>query len=84
VVAGIHDPSEHVAHFGLIVDQPQQGLASRPRNTDAEDVFRGGVEIDDQQAAVYEDDGRAEAVEQPPRRALAFPAARSPAAALVG
>jgi hypothetical protein len=80
VVARVHDPPKHIAHFGLVIDQLQQGLAARPRDADPKDVLGGRIEVNDQQAAVDEDDAGAQTVEEVARRTLALPAARpSPA-----
>ncbi len=63
LVTGCRDPTEYLAHFRLVVHEPQQRLAPGARTTDAEDVFGGRVEVDDQQVFVEENDARVEAVE---------------------
>jgi hypothetical protein len=63
IVTRLQHAPENVAHLGLVVDQPQQGLAARALQADAEDVLGRGIEIDDQQAVVDKNDARAKAVE---------------------
>jgi hypothetical protein len=63
VVTRFQHPAENVAHLGLVVDEAQQRLAARALLADAEDVLGGGVEVDDQQAVVDENDACAQAVE---------------------
>jgi hypothetical protein len=55
--------AENVAHFGLVVDQPQQRLSSRALQADAENVFGRRIQVGDQQAVVYENDASAQAIE---------------------
>ena len=63
VIAAAHDAAQDIAQFRFVVDQPQQRRAARPLRADAEDVFCGRIQADDQQVGVEQDDARAQAVE---------------------
>ena len=56
VISGYDDAAEYFPQLGLVVNESQQGLAARSRTTDAEDVFCCGVDVDNQQAVIQEDD----------------------------
>ena len=55
VVAGFDDATKDVAQFGLIVDELQQGFALRALNADAQNVFGGRIQADDQQGSCREE-----------------------------
>jgi hypothetical protein len=59
----LQDAAEDVAHFRLVIDEPQQRLAACALQADAEYVLGCGVKGDDQQVVVDEDDACAQAVE---------------------
>ena len=63
VVATRRDAREHFAKFGFVIDELQQGFAARPAPADSKYVFRGRVQVDDQEVVVEQDDARREAVE---------------------
>ena len=63
VVTGRRHAAEHLAHLRFVVDKAQQRLAPGTPATDTEDVFCGGVEIDDQEVLVEQDHARTQAVE---------------------
>jgi hypothetical protein len=56
VIAGGDDAAQDVPQLGFVVDEPQQRFTARAPYTDAENVFRGRVEADDEQVAVEQDD----------------------------
>lgn len=62
VIAGLENAAKNVSQFGFVVDEAQQGLALCPLHADAKDIFRGRIEVDDQQVVVDENDARAQAV----------------------
>ena len=63
LVAGGGDAAENLLHFRLVIHEAQQGLASRARTADAEYVFSGRVQVDDEQMLIQQDDARVQAVE---------------------
>jgi hypothetical protein len=56
LVARDGDPAQDLAHLGFVVDQPQQRLAVGASAADAEDVFCGRIQVDNQQVIVQQDD----------------------------
>jgi hypothetical protein len=63
VVAGRDNTAEDVAHLRLIIDQLEQGMAPCPLLADAEYVLGGGIQRDDEQVFVEQDDAGTQAVE---------------------
>jgi hypothetical protein len=63
VVARDGNARKDFAHLGLVIDEPQQGSPAGTGATDAEDVFRGGIQVDNQQVVVEENNARAQGVE---------------------
>jgi hypothetical protein len=63
VIAGRGDAAQDFAHFGFVVDEAQQRLATRPRTADAENIFGGRVQVDDEKIVVEQDDTRTQAVD---------------------
>jgi len=61
--AGCSDASEDLAHFGFVIDEPQQRFAARTTATDTQNVFGRRVQIGDQQVVVEQNDARGETVE---------------------
>jgi hypothetical protein len=62
VVSGGHYATQDVAHFGLVVDKPQQRLAVSALLTDAQNIFSSGVYSDNKEVLVQQDDARAQGV----------------------
>jgi len=56
VVSGCDYAAEDFAQLGFVVNELQQGLATRPRAADAENVFCCGIYVDYQQAVIKKDD----------------------------
>ena len=56
MVTRCDDTTQYVAKLGLIIDQLQQGFAPRPLHANAQDIFCGRVQVDDQEAVVEKDD----------------------------
>jgi hypothetical protein len=56
VVAGGGNAREDLAHLRFVVDELQQGLTPRSGAADPEDVFGGGIYVDDQKVIVEQDD----------------------------
>jgi len=56
VVSGCDYAAEYFAQLGFVVNELQQGLATRPRAADAENVFCCGIYVDYQQAVIKKDD----------------------------
>jgi hypothetical protein len=52
VIARRTDPAENVAELGVVVEQPQQRFAAGAPLADAEDILRGGIQINDEQVPV--------------------------------
>jgi len=63
VIARLNNAAQDVAQFRLIIDQPQQCFAASAPCTDAENIFRGRIEADDQQVRIKQNDARAKAIE---------------------
>jgi len=63
VVTRVDDAGEDVAEFRLVPDEPQQRVAAGAAFADAEQVFRRGIQRDDQQGAVQQGDAGCETVE---------------------
>jgi hypothetical protein len=63
VVAGDSNAVEQLAHFGVVVDEPQQRLAARTFAADTENVFCGRIQINNEQVFVQQDDAGIQAVE---------------------
>jgi len=62
-IAGCCHTAEYFTQFGFVIDQLQQRLAVRSCTADSEEIFCGGVHVDNQQAVVKQDDARAQAVQ---------------------
>jgi hypothetical protein len=52
VVSGCDYTAEYFAQLGFVVNELQQGLATRPRAANAENVFCCGIYVDYQQAVI--------------------------------
>jgi hypothetical protein len=63
VIAGYADPAEDVTQLGVVVEEPEQRFAPRAPLADAENIFRSGIEAQDEQVPVQQDDAGAQAVE---------------------
>ena len=63
VVAGRSNAAEDLAHFRLIVDEPQQRLAARAGAADAQNVLGRRVQVDNEQIVIQQDDARSQAVD---------------------
>ena len=65
VVARRRDARKNLAHFRFVVHESQQRFSPCARATDAEDVLRRRVQVDDEQVVVQQDDPGAEIIEDP-------------------
>ena len=63
MIARVTDPAENVAELGVVVEQPQQRFAAGAPLADAEDILRGGIQINDEQVPVQQDDAGTQVVE---------------------
>jgi hypothetical protein len=63
MVAGAAHARQHVAQFGIVVEQFEQCLAAGATRADAEYVFRRGIEGQYQAILIKQDDARTEAIE---------------------
>ena len=63
VVAARSNARKDFAHLGFVVDELQERLAARTFATDAEYVFGGRVQVDNQQTVIEQDDARGKTVE---------------------
>ena len=63
MIARCADPAQDVAQLGIIIEQSQQGFTARTTLADAENVFRGGVQAQDEQVPVQQDNAGTQAVE---------------------
>jgi hypothetical protein len=63
VIAGRGNAAQDLAHFRLVVDEPQQGLAARAGAADAENVLGRRVQVDDKKVFVQQDDAGTQAVD---------------------
>jgi hypothetical protein len=63
VIARNADAAENVTQLGVVIEEPQQRFATRAPLTDAENVFGSGIETQDEQVSVQQDDAGAQAVE---------------------
>jgi len=63
VRAGCQHTTEDVAHFRLIVDESQQRFSVRSPLADAENIFRGRIQANDQKVIVQKDDAGTQCIE---------------------
>jgi hypothetical protein len=63
VVSGYADAGQDIVEFRVVVEEPQQRFAARAPLAHAEDILCGGVEAEDEQVSVQQDDAGAQAVE---------------------
>ena len=56
VIAGRGDATQDLAHFRIVVNQPQQGLSASAPAAHAKNVFGGGIKINDEQTIIQQDD----------------------------
>ncbi len=63
VIARRTDAAEDVAQFRVVVQKPQERFPARAPLAYAENIFRGGIEADDEQVPVQQDDAGTQAVE---------------------
>jgi hypothetical protein len=73
VIAGCEDAAKNIAELGLIIEQAQHRFTASPLDTDTQQVFGGRVEVDDQQAAVNENNSGTETIENALRIAAGRP-----------
>lgn len=66
VIAGFNHPAQDIAQLRLIIDEAQQGLARSTLCADTEDIFRGRIQTDDQEARVEKNDASTQGFENPP------------------
>lgn len=63
MIARPADTTQDILQFGFIINQAQQRFAARASGADTENIFRRGIQSDDQQAAVQQDDARTQAIQ---------------------
>ena len=63
VISARRNACEDLAHFRFIVDESQQRLPPRACATDAEHVFGGRVQVNDQEVVIEQDNARGQAVQ---------------------
>lgn len=63
VCASRHHTTENVTHFRLIVDEPQQRFSIRAFLADAENIFGGRIQADDQKVLVQKDNAGTQRIE---------------------
>lgn len=63
VRSGCHHTTENVAHFRLIIDESQQGFSVGSFLADAENIFGGRVQADNQKVLVQKDDAGTQCIE---------------------
>jgi hypothetical protein len=57
------DAGQDLAHLRFVVDESKKGLAARARPADAEHVFSSGIQVENEQVVIEQNDARAQAVE---------------------
>ena len=63
MIAGYGDPRQDIAHLRFVVDESKKRLPTRSRPADAEHVFSGRIQVENEQVVVEQDNARAQAVE---------------------